>query len=318
MTSGDYEAMTKDLSDIDWTRELYKRKNINEQWLFIKETLNTAIKKHIPRRTVRARGKKGKGQLDKKTREIIRKKHRAWQRYRESQFTDETKLQIYRRLRNKVRKITRQLQKNREKDVANTAKANPKKFWQYINRTTKIVAGIGDLETPSNGLTGNDKDKAEILANFFSSVFTQENMENMPTVTMSKSNGGLESYEIGVEDVRKKLSILNPNKSPGSDNLHPRILREMKNVLDKPLTMLYQETLTTGMIPDDWKHAKVTAIFKKGEKKKPNNYRPVSLTNIPCKVVESIMRDRIMEHMKRNNLFSNKQFGFLDGRSTVL
>ena len=264
---GDYEAMTKDLSDIDWTRELYKRKNINEQWLFIKETLNTAIKKHIPRRTVRARGKKGKGQLDKKTREIIRKKHRAWQRYRESQFIDETKLQIYRRLRNKVRKITRRLQKNREKDVANTAKANPKKFWQYINRTTKIVTGIGDLETPSNGLTGNDKDKAEILANFFSSVFTQENMENMPTVTMSKSNGGLKSYEIGVEDVRKKLSILNPNKSPGSDKLHPRILREMKNVLDKPLTMLYQETLTTGMIPDDWKHAKVTAIFKKGEKR---------------------------------------------------
>ena len=80
---------------------------------------------------------------------------------------------------------------------------------------------------------------------------------------MSKSNGGLESYEIGVEDVRNKLSILNPNKSPGSDNLHPRILREMKNVLDKPLTMLYQETLITGMIPDDWKHAKVTAIFNK-------------------------------------------------------
>ena len=123
--------------------------------------------------------------------------------------------------------------------MANTAKANPKKFWQYINKTTKIVTGIGDLETPSNGLTGNDKDKAEILTNFFSSVFTQENMENMPTVTRSKSNGGLESYKIGVEDVRKKLSILNPNKSPGSDNLHPRILREMKNVLDKPLTMLY-------------------------------------------------------------------------------
>ena len=63
---------------------------------------------------------------------------------------------------------------------------------------------------------------------------------------------------------------------------------------------------------------KSTAIFKKGEKKKPNNYRPVSLTSIPCKVMESIIRDQIMKHMKRNNLFSNKQFGFLDGRSTVL
>ena len=68
----------------------------------------------------------------------------------------------------------------------------------------------------------------------------------------------------------------------------------------------------------DWKHAKVTAIFKKGEKRKPNNYRPVSLTSIPCKIMESLVRDQIMMHMKRNNLFSNKQFGFLDGRSTVL
>ena len=202
--------------------------------------------------------------------------------------------------------------------MADTAKGNPKKFWQYINKTTKITTGIGDLETPSNELTGNDNEKAEILATFFSSVFTKENMENMPTVHMSKTKGYLESYQLEVEEVRKKLSRLNPNKSPGSDNLHPRILKEMKDVMDKPLTMLYQRTLSTGMIPHEWKHAKVTAIFKKGEKKKPNNYRPVSLTSIPCKIMESLIQDQIMKHMKSNNLFSNKQFGFLDGRSTVL
>ena len=92
----------------------------------------------------------------------------------------------------------------------------------------------------------------------------------------------------------------------------------MKDVLDKPLAMLYQRSLLKGVIPVDWKHAKVTAIFKKGEKRKPNNYRPVSLTSISCKIMESLVRDQIMIHMKRNNLFSNKQFGFLDGRSTVL
>ena len=73
-----------------------------------------------------------------------------------------------------------------------------------------------------------------------------------------------------------------------------------------------------GTIPNDWKHAKVTAIFKKGERKKPNNYRPVSLTCIACKVMESIVRDQIMRHMRDNKLFTVKQYGFLDGRSTVL
>ena len=62
----------------------------------------------------------------------------------------------------------------------------------------------------------------------------------------------------------------------------------------------------------------VTAIFKKGEKKKQNNYRPVSLTSIPCKIMDSLIQDQIMKHMKSNNLFSSRQYGFLDGRSTVL
>ena len=67
-----------------------------------------------------------------------------------------------------------------------------------------------------------------------------------------------------------------------------------------------------------WKHAKVTAIYKKGPKTKPQNYRPVSLTCILCKVLESIIRDHITNHMKENNLFSDKQFGFITGRSTTL
>ena len=128
----------------------------------------------------------------------------------------------------------------------------------------------------------------------------------------------LEQYTITQEEVRKKLSKLNPSKSPGSDNIHPRVLREMSNVLDKPLTVLYQTTLESGRIPSDWKHAKVTEIFKKGERKKPNSYRPVCLTCIACKIMESIIQHQIMKHMRNNNQFSEKQFGFLDGCSTVL
>ena len=71
-------------------------------------------------------------------------------------------------------------------------------------------------------------------------------------------------------------------------------------------------------IPDEWKHANVSAIFKKGSKTSPKNYRPVSLTCVICKILESIIRDKIIDHMKANNLFSPKQFGFIAGRSTIL
>lgn len=73
-----------------------------------------------------------------------------------------------------------------------------------------------------------------------------------------------------------------------------------------------------GKVPDDWKYANITALFKKGDKKYAGNYRPVSLTSVVCKTLESIVRENIVEHMKSNKLFSSKQFGFISGRSTVL
>ena len=78
------------------------------------------------------------------------------------------------------------------------------------------------------------------------------------------------------------------------------------------------KSLTTGEVPTDWKKAQITAIFKKGDRKKAHNYRPVSLTSITCKVLESILRDQVMEHLTKNDLLSNQQFGFIKGRSAVL
>ena len=92
----------------------------------------------------------------------------------------------------------------------------------------------------------------------------------------------------------------------------------MSDVLDKPLTTLYQNTVKSGRIPSDWKHGYVGAIFKKGERRKPHDYRPVSLTCIACKIMESIIKYQIMKHIRDNKFLSEKQFQFIDRRSTVL
>ena len=85
----------------------------------------------------------------------------------------------------------------------------------------------------------------------------------------------LKEYTIDPEEVRKKL---NAAKSSGPDNPHSKTLKELSEALDKPLQILYQNTLTKGNMPDEWKHANVTCILKKGDTNKQNNYRPVSLT----------------------------------------
>ena len=104
----------------------------------------------------------------------------------------------------------------------------------------------------------------------------------------------------------------------GPDGIHPRFLRELSNELCVPLARLYNMSLEKGELPTEWKKGRISAIFKKGSRKKAGNYRPVSLTSIVCKCMEHCIRDHIDGHMRRNNLYSSQQYGFIKGRSTVL
>lgn len=79
------------------------------------------------------------------------------------------------------------------------------------------------------------------------------------------------------------------------------------------------KTFEEKQIPNIWKDANVSALFKnKGARTDPSNYRPVSLTCIPCKICEKTVRDVLMKHMNDNNLFTNCQYGFREKRSCVL
>ncbi len=166
--------------------------------------------------------------------------------------------------------------------------------------------------------TADSKQKANILSTFYSSVFTVEPPGDVPTIPHRHCNIPMPSFVISEDMVEKKLLELNPNKSPGPDSLHPRLLKELAKELKAPLTTLFRRSLEDAELPDIWKRAKITAIFKKGDRKHPGNYRPVSLTSVICKVFEKLIREHVLLHLKRNGLLTNKQYGFLDGRSTSL
>ena len=88
--------------------------------------------------------------------------------------------------------------------------------------------------------------------------------------------------------------------------------------IKEPLFLIIQSSLESGTVPEEWKRGNISAIFKKGDRTDPGNYRPVSLTSIICKIQEKIIREHLLNHMQINNLISNKQYGFLPGRSTTL
>ncbi|CAM5077534.1 unnamed protein product [Eretmochelys imbricata] len=103
----------------------------------------------------------------------------------------------------------------------------------------------------------------------------------------------------------------------GLDELHPRVLKELAAVIAEPLAIIFENSWRTGEVPDDWKKANVVPIFKKGKKEDPGNYRPVSLTSVPGKIMEQVLKESILKHLHERKVIRNSQHGFTKGRSCL-
>ena len=183
-----------------------------------------------------------------------------------------------------------------EREVCAEAKRNQKRLRGYIHSKNRIQERIPDLyldvNNPLQGLSSNDTEKANILGDYFASVFTGEDTENLPQLQTPAERGIrtlLENIDITAATVESKLKKLNIKKAQGPDSIHPQLLRETRAEIAEPLSDLFKKSLSTSEIPTPWKVGRITAIHKKGDKSQPANYRPVSLTSIVCKTMETII-----------------------------
>uniref|UniRef100_A0A8C3M6L1 Reverse transcriptase domain-containing protein n=1 Tax=Chrysolophus pictus TaxID=9089 RepID=A0A8C3M6L1_CHRPC len=119
------------------------------------------------------------------------------------------------------------------------------------------------------------------------------------------------------EAVRERLGNTNVHKSMGPDGVHPRVLRELAEVIAEPLSVIFERSWRMGEVPEDWRIANVTPVFKKGKKEDPGNYRPVSLTSVPGKVMEQIVLDAITRQLEEKEVIRSSQHGFTRGRSCL-
>ena len=119
------------------------------------------------------------------------------------------------------------------------------------------------------------------------------------------------------EMIAKKIKKMNDNKSPGVDGIPPKLLKEIVDQFSTPLANLFNLSLEEGIVPSEWKEANITPLFKKGSRKKPENYRPVSLTSVVCKLLETLIRDHMVEFLVKHKLINTYQHGFLKARSCL-
>ncbi|PKU27117.1 rna-directed dna polymerase from mobile element jockey-like [Limosa lapponica baueri] len=176
-------------------------------------------------------------------------------------------------------------------------KSYKKQFFTYVNNTQKQKENIGPPFNRRGELVTNNTEKAEVLNTFFSSVFIiTVGPQALETTIQVDANKG--SLSVKEESVCELLRELDPYKSTGPDIIHPRVLRELANVIARMLSIIFKKSWRSGDIPEDWKKANVTPIFKKGLKKDPGNYRLIGLTSVPEKVMEQIPLGTIASQMK--------------------
>ena len=122
--------------------------------------------------------------------------------------------------------------------------------------------------------------------------------------------------QITSKDVHAVLSGLDAKKAHGSDGVPPVVLKNCASELTPCLGKLFRLCLSTNTFPSSWKFALIQPVPKKGDRSLPSNYRPIALTSTISKTLESIINKKILKYFSTYNLLSDRQYGFLKGRST--
>ena len=165
----------------------------------------------------------------------------------------------------------------------------------------------------------DDYGKATIFNRYFHSVFIVESSDNISDLHRSLEYHPdlIDTINFSVEEVHRELLNLQRDKACGPDHVSAHLLQKGADFLASPLTKLFQLSLSTGTLPNDWVTANIVPVFKKGDKHFSSNYRPISLTSVVVKVMERIIHRQLMTALETNHLISNYQHGFRHQRSTV-
>ena len=310
---GNYKEIRTILEHIDWNDKM-KNKTGAESWNILKSELDSVINRYVP---MKKQGKRSKKKhLSKDAFKKIRYKQDMWRVYKHT--GKDKDYDVYKEALNAATNEVRKSKRNFEH--TQNIKSDSKSFYAYVRSKQNVRDKVGPLEDNAGNIITEGVLMAEELNMHFSSVFTREDTSSLP-VPETKFNGTegerLGQLVITPEVIANKINNMKDNKSPGVDGIAPKILKETVEQISKPLAHVFNMSLQEGIVPLEWKEANIIPLFKKGSRNKSVNYRPVSLTSVICKLLESIIRDHIMDFLIKHKLINSSQHGFLKSKSCL-
>lgn len=312
-----FSEYKNELNKVDWDSVFSDCSDIDRKWSALKDKMKSIRNVYVPSRSKRD-NKNNPGWFNEGIRSTIIQRDKAHAVY--SRNPNSNNKENFFIAKRKVKSIVKSSKRNYEKSIADNCKKDPKRFYSYVSSNKKVKDTIGPLVDDSGQIVSDFKSMASILNNYFGSVFEKENEYNIPVIPNLREfndNEKLSNITLTDGDIDFFIDKLNSNKAPGPDELYSRELKELKEVIRYPIKTILMESLETGVVPNDFKIANVTPIFKKGDKTIPANYRPISLTSLVGKLLESVLKVKITNHLNKYDLISDKQHGFRKNRSCL-
>lgn len=299
-------------------QEKVKNCNTNSKWKEFKDSLNNLTQKYVP--TKLCKPKDGHPWVTLEIKRLMHKRDRLYSKHKQNRSNPNIKAKfnhlkhiIQRKLRESYNRYIESIVTDQKEGNTDFCRPN-KRLYTFVKQQKTDSSEINCLK--HNGINYTAPvDKANALNFQFQSVFTKLvplKLKHLLELVLPKNLtfSIMSDITISVNGVAKQLSKLNPGKASGPDGLTARILKELHAEIAPILADIYNTSLSEGVVPSDWKNAYVTPVYKKGPKSKPENYRPISLTCISCKVLEHIITSNIMTHLDKNNLLFPNQHGF--------
>ena len=327
----DWNSLNNELSNIPW-HSLLSSSDIETCWHNFKLTIDNASKKHIP--AIRSKDGFKPPWFDSDVYDICREKERirlelkALKKKRDSKQqtpmnvsksnpnkSSQDRLHIDKILRLELkfqstrREMKRLIRSKMYSNFSDKQSENTitKKFWSYVKASSNSHR-IPEIVHYNDVFKSDFKDQGDLFNSFFYEQFSSPSNYKIDINYKEKNQ-----VHFSVSDVKDIIKNLDPNKAPGPDQIHGKILKNCASALCTPLTLLFQSSFYTCSIPNDWKTANVVPVYKKGSKNSVQNYRPISLTSLIMKVYEKIIAAELLKRV--NSKINPTQHGFLPLKS---
>ncbi len=317
---GDFAGLRSALECLNLDSLITTDNNINHDWQQWKKEFLEAVSQYIP--SMRVKGRNYVPWMNSTILRNIKKKNSLRLRIKKSPKPTEYLVEKFKTLRSSIKRMLRNCRSIYFDSICSSRGPNPKRFWSLFklnNKSRNIPEKLSAKVTETERIfADNPADIAALFNNYFTSTFTIDpkiEVSSPDALPGQSDNTIIENITLSEADVFSVLYNLDINKAQGPDGIPARLLKETARQIAPSLTLLFNKSLSTGVLPRDWKLANVVPVYKKDTKEHVENYRPISFLSLISKALERCVFNKIKDHVF--DQINDGQHGFVPRKSCV-